>query len=476
MVMNGETAFSGSFGSVRQILSLLAVAGTVGAAVPFSVKTGLFNQADSTDLGLTAPVGLETITVFKPTASSDHYSNGVVAIGFKGYLYCMWQSSAVDEDAADTWVAYSRSADGKTWSTPAKIAGPGSADYKTSGGWWVNGDTLVAYVNVWPSSLSPEGGFAYYSTSTDGLAWSALKQVAMSDGTAMKGIMEQDPHQIPGGRIVGASHLQPGLLCNPIYTDDRSGIRGWKKAAYTPLTYTGTVTREIEPSLFRRSDSALVMVFRDQNTNYRKLAALSTDRGATWTTAVQTDMPDSRAKQSAGNLPDGTAYQVNNPVEGKRRSPLAIELSKDGKTFDKAFVLRQGGADLQAQKYTGVSKGLGYSYPKSTVWGDHLYVGYATNKEDVQLSKIPLSSIQLVTAAVESRDRSQLQVRVLSDRFLVEKPGAFRCELRNSKGRLVESVWGANRLEIGRGIDAGVYALKVSDGIRAESYLVAKGR
>lgn len=55
------------------------------------------------------------------------------------------------------------------------------------------------------------------------------------------------------------------------------------------------------------------MVFRDQDSSFRQLASESTDRGVTWATPVLTAMPDSRAKQSAGNLPDGTAFLVNAP-------------------------------------------------------------------------------------------------------------------------------------------------------------------
>jgi hypothetical protein len=32
----------------------------------------------------------------------------------------------------------------------------------------------------------------------------------------------------------------------------------------------------------------------------------------------------------------------------------------------------------------------GYSYPKSVLWGDHLYVAYAANKEDIELTRLPL--------------------------------------------------------------------------------------
>lgn len=384
------------------LVSAIAITGTLfgintkAADVPFSVKPNLFDQTQPNNLGLSTPKGAETYTVFHPTSSSTNkYSNCVVMASYKGYLYCQWQSSSKDEDAPDTWVAYSRSKDGIHWSEPMKLAAPTSNSYCTTGGWLVRKNKLVAYINVWPSNVSPKGGFAYYTQSNDGLKWNKLKQVTMADGSYMNGIIEQDPHALPNGRIICAAHFQPGLVVSPIYTDNHSGVHGWVRGSLPNLPFAGSSSREMEPSWFLQSDGAAVMTFRDQAGTYRRLASVSYDQGKTWSTPVVTDMPDSRAKQSDGNLPDGTAYMVGNPVNTKVRIPLAITLSKDGKTFDTAYVLRQGGADLPAQQYTGKYKTLGYSYPKSMIAGNYLYVAYSTNKEDVQYTRIPLSSISL---------------------------------------------------------------------------------
>jgi predicted neuraminidase len=157
------------------------------------------------------------------------------------------------------------------------------------------------------------------------------------------------------------------------------------------LPHDGKVSRELEPSLFLRGSCA-VMVFRDQAESFRQLASESCDLGETWTKPVLTDMPDARAKQSAGNLPDGTAYLVNAPGASKVRIPLAVTLSDDGQVFDRSYRLR-GKDDIQALRYPGQYKRPGYAYPKSVVWRDWLYVGYATNKEDVELTRVPLKGL-----------------------------------------------------------------------------------
>lgn len=363
--------------------------------LPYQVKKELFNQNELDSLGLHQPKNIETITVFKPNDSTDHFSNGVVMTVFKNVFYCQWQSSSKDEDSNDTWVAYSKSLDGKNWSTPKILSPSLDKGISTSGGWWIKGDTLVAYINEWPSNISPKGGFTFYKTSVDGLNWSDKKPVLMADGTPMNAVFEQDSKALKNGRIINAAHFQPGLIAAPVYTDDPLGIRGWKRASFKNLSIKNNVSREIEPSWFLQENSNLVMIFRDQNSSFFNLASISKDNGETWTTPKITAFPDSRSKQSAGNLANGFAYIINNPVQNKVRMPLAITLSKDGNNFKTAYVIRKGSKNIQQLRYKGKYKRLGYHYPKSFIFKDFLYVSYATNKEDVEFSKIPLASLTI---------------------------------------------------------------------------------
>ncbi len=386
------------------LLTGLAAIGLMAAAPadpPYRAAAGLF-QAGARDLGLKPAPGTQTFTVFAPGEATDRFSNGVVLMPFKGRLFAQWQSSARDEDAPDTWVAYSVSDDGETWRAPVALAHAGEGGLmRSSGGWWTDGETLVAYVNVWPDGFqSGAGGYAEYRLSRDGETWSEPRRVMGADGRPVEGVIEQDPHLI-GGRLMTGFHMRPGMIAGPFYTDDPLGLTGWtpgrmqnlpRDASGAAAEHEKRLSREIEPSLFQRGDCA-VMVFRDEELSFRQLASESCDRGVTWTTPVLTDMPDARAKQSAGNLPDGTAYLVNAPNSDRPRMPLAVTLSDDGRVFDRSFLLR-GAGDLQPLRYEGQYKRPGYHYPKSIVWNDALYVGYATNKEDVQVTRVPLSALR----------------------------------------------------------------------------------
>ena len=362
---------------VPLLLAALSCPGPAAAEAPFEVAAGLF-VAGADDLGLVRAPGAQTVTIFKPEVDTDKFSNGVVLMPFKGRLYAQWQSSPKDEDSADTWVAYGVSDDGLHWGTPQVLAAAGQGGrMHSSGGWWTDGRTLVAYINVWPTGFqSGAGGYTEYRLSRDGRRWSKPRRVMGTGGQPVEGIIEQDPHVLAGGRLVTAFHTRPGMMVAPFYTDDTRGIRGWTRGKLDLLPNDGKVSRELEPSLFLRGPCA-VMVFRDQDSSFRQLASQSCDRGASWSTAVLTNMPDSRAKQSAGNLPDGTAFLVNAPRTDRVRIPLAITLSRDGRTFDRSFLLR-GQRDLQPLRHVGEHTRPGYHYPKSVVWQDHLYVAYAT--------------------------------------------------------------------------------------------------
>lgn len=367
---------------------------------PYTVAPGLFNHDRPGDLGLLPAPGTETFTIFAPGPTTpDKFHNGVVLIGFKGRLYAQWQVSQRDEDTLDTWIAHSISDDdGRSWSAPSPLSPPTQVpgEMRSNGGWWTDGRRLVAFTNVWPTGFqSGDGGYAEYRISEDGRAWSAPRRVMGRDGKPVEGIIEQDPHALPDGRIITGFHQRPGMIAAPWYTDDPLAVSGWTRGRFDNLAHEGRVSRELEPSMFLRGGCA-IMVFRDQAESFRQLASESCNRGESWTRPVLTDIPDARAKQSAGNLPDGTAYMATAISNDKARIPLALTLSADGRVFDRSFLLR-GAGDLPALRYVGRFKRPGYHYPKSLIWSGYLYVAYSTNKEDIQVTRVPLSSLMQQT-------------------------------------------------------------------------------
>ncbi|MFV3128455.1 sialidase family protein [Niveispirillum sp. KHB5.9] len=377
-------------------LGLMTPVSTTAQEAPFAVAPGLFDATRPGDLGLKPAPGTETFTIHAPSAGSDLFHNGVVLVAFNGRLHAQWQVSQRDEDTLDTWIAHSHSDDGgRTWTPPAILSPPATVpgQMRSNGGWWTDGQRLVAFTNVWPTGFqSGDGGYAEYRISEDGENWSPPRRVMGQDGKPVEGIIEQDPHALPGGRIITAFHQRPGMIVAPFYTDDPLAVSGWVRGRFENLPHEGRVSRELEPSLFLHGACA-TMVFRDQAESFRTLASESCDGGESWSQPTLTDMPDARAKQSAGNLPDGTAFLATAVSHDKARIPLALTLSTDGKLFTRAFLLR-GTADLQPLRFAGRYKRPGFHYPKSLVWNGHLYVAYTTNKEDVQVTRVPVAALR----------------------------------------------------------------------------------
>ncbi|MGN0221600.1 MAG: exo-alpha-sialidase [Prevotella sp.] len=416
----------------------------------FSVTGSLFDATKKETMGLSYAPQSETYTIWaagSEAGNDNHYANGVVLTSFKGKMYCMWQTSLKDEDSQDTYVAYATSDDnGVTWSKSMTLCPSIDNGYCSSGGWLSTPDRLIAFINVRTTSIANSGGYTQYMESTDGKTWSAPADVKMSDETSLNGIFEQDPHVLSNGRIIGAAHFQPGLKLCPIYTDDPTGRTGWKKGNFT-YTDNGTQSVELEPSFFLQEDGKLVMIMRDQKGSYLTLASTSTDQGVTWTKAVKTNMPDSRAKQCAGNIPDGTAFMVNNPGRVTNSSgttwrvPLAITTSADGKEFTHSYLLRSGmDDDYPARRYEGKAKTLGYSYPKALISGDYLYVSYSTNKDDAQLTRIPIKNLSLNSTDVNDILASDESISIIGRTLKIHtRTACCIVEILDISGRLYAS-------------------------------------
>ena len=383
-----EKVFRPFKGNVSRFVGIVLLAMLFQACAPREnclpgVAERLFDLTDTVTLGLPQLPGCEKIVVHE----SPGYVNNVLITSFAGKFYCMWQSSARDEDTPDTRVVYSTSLDGLRWEATMDLALPTDSTFVAPGGWIQRGDSLTAILNYVCSLDRSNGGTAWYSSTYDGKEWTSSQPLRMDDGSPLQGMFEQDPLQLPGGRTVGAAHFRPGLRVNPVYTDDPSALSGWKEAAFPDGEGS-----PLEPSNYLASDGKLVMFFRDQASSFVKLASISVDQGESWAPPMRTNIPDSRSKQCAGTLPDGRVFWVGNPTGSKSRRILALALSADGYHFDKAFLLA-GPEDLPPRRSEGRYKTHGYNYPKGVVIGDTLWISLSINKEDAALFRIPLNAL-----------------------------------------------------------------------------------
>lgn len=378
-------------------LALLAVVLTHSAPAaepPIRTSAQLFNQKDPRSLGLPTAPGQHTL-LYRATKDSYKYSHHANLGVFKDRLYVAWSSGIEHEDENGQRVLYCHSDDGVSFSKPeVLIPDPDGLDGEmgsTCAGFFATETTFIAYYTRFVHSEPVhERNTVHAVTSKDAKNWSSPH-----DLTA--GFFIERPRRLLSGRLLmngqqpSRAHRQPRLR----YTDATDGLRGWKDATIPEAD----VYSFPEPTWFQRPDSTIVMLFRarSQKADGRLYASTSADNGVTWTRPVRTSYPDATARSSAGNLPDSTAFIINNPSHTPgpvprigHRIPLVISLSRDGSLFDRAFVIRN---EETTYRFKGTHKLPGWQYPGSIVWRSHLYVAYSINKEDVGITRISLAAL-----------------------------------------------------------------------------------
>jgi len=353
---------------------------------------------------------------------------------FKRVFYAVWDTQARDEHGPGQHGLLRRSADqGKTWtpveqlfpsldkyipSSEALIGGRYQGRIQTSNGFAVVDDVLYAVTEVDDHrgtsirnrkrfhagrlcrSINPNGTLG-------DMFW--LKKDAPKPIEGFPAYPAGDPKLV---KKINQFFQQPG---NEIQLDFTAPVPESDSStdAWTPFPVSDDNHRLIEqvPS-YSAANGTWVRLYRDagllgvplpdkgpkraleESKSRRNYASYSYDNCKTWTVPTRTSFPDACAKTDAGELPDGRIYVINNvlPLSTKHggRQLLGISLSRDGLNFDRVAVIRFIAPPM---RYEGRAKSGGYAYPDSVVVGDHLWVIYSVNKEDIEIARIPLSEL-----------------------------------------------------------------------------------
>ena len=376
---------------------------------------------------------IETTTLHTGTPEMGTFNHHSHITYFKGGFYAIWDIQARDEHGPGQHGLLRRSTDqGKTW-TPVEELFPAMDRYipssealtpgryrgriQTSNGFAVVDDVLYAITEVDDHRGTNvrnrkrfHAGRLCRSINSDGglgeLFW--LTEVAPEAVKGFPSYPAGDPKLV---KKINQYFQQPG---NEIQLDFSSPVpESAPGDVWTPFPISDDNHRLIEqvPS-YRAADGTWVRLYRDggllgveipdqgtrttleESKSRRNYASYSFDNCKTWTVPTRTSFPDACAKSNAGRLPDGQVYVINNvlPLSTKHggRSLLGISLSRDGLNFDRVAVIR---FVVPPQRYEGRAKGIGFQYPHSVVVGDSLWVMYSVNKEDIQVTRIPLDEL-----------------------------------------------------------------------------------
>jgi hypothetical protein len=310
-----------------------------------------------------------------------------------GKLWIMWSDGRGVEDRVGQRVSFSNSEDGVDWCEPRFItpeppgSGVGSEFYGTrtdkgfryiSRGFWQRGGDLFAL-----AGLDEAAGFFGASLSLRAFRLNERDETWEDAGMIFDDAINNFPPKLlPTGEWMMTrrthDYRERGIH---VLIGGTEGINYWD--SYPISGTTDELTAE-EPLWWVLPDDNLMALFRDNRHSGYLFRAYSTDNGRTWTPPVQTNFPDACSKLNGLRLSDGRYVLVSNPNPSeppnpRKRDPLAISISDDGRVFHSMGYLVGG---------------RWVDYPHVMEHEGHLYVTFSGGKQSVEILKVRIEDLE----------------------------------------------------------------------------------
>lgn len=273
--------------------------------------------------------------------------DGLVAAWFSGLL-----------ESRPTVVIQVSRHNGRGWSLPVEVASGRCDDGKRCACWNpvlfqpADGPLMLFY----KVGRTPRDWWGMCTTSDDsGRTWRKPRRLAQG----MPGPVKNKPVELAGGALLSPSSTEgDGWRVHLEHSTDRGET--WVKVG--PLD-DGDTQGAIQPSILSHSDGSLQLLCRTRQG--RVAESWSGDGGFTWTEMRLTGLPNPDSGTDAVSLADGRQLLVYNRST-RRRSPLMLALSRDGRIWQDALTLARGFGE--------------YSYPSVIQSADGLvHITYSWN-------------------------------------------------------------------------------------------------
>lgn len=298
-----------------------------------------------------------------------------------GDLLISWLSGSDTEPAPDNCVLIARSTDGgKTWAQPSVFIPAGKHAAHVTNMYRTEDSTLVALGAHWPAEDEYTTWYYFRMTSDDdGRTWTEPQPFTLLDNRASLGrrIQLDDGRWLfPGtcfqkratplhgdfiaiaatgseSQAASLSQQFPELNTNKFSRFLHGCTAFLAGDGYIPeFKPLGRIDNRplglIEPSVVQLTDGTIVMLMRAEWGGFL-WESRSPDRGATWTPAAPTDIPNPSSMAQLLRLHDGRIALVLNPTGGEvgrrgPRDPLSVWISDDEmKTWGQKVVIASGG-------------------------------------------------------------------------------------------------------------------------------------
>lgn len=263
-----------------------------------------------------------------PTTPSCHASTIVEA---KSGLLAAW-FGGTREGHPDVSIYVARFEDGK-WSKPVEVLDGVQADGRRFPCWnpvlfRPEGGPILLFSKIGPS---PSEWWGVVQTSEDdGRTWSAARRLP----EGILGPIKNKPIALPDGALLCPSSLEDDRLGWQIFIERTPDLgRTWTRTG--PLN-DGREIGAIQPSILSHPGGRLQILARSRQG--KVVEAWSDDQGRSWSPVALTGLLNPNSGIDALTLADGRHLLVYNPV-AKGRTPLAVALSPDGKSWRDALTL-----------------------------------------------------------------------------------------------------------------------------------------
>ena len=327
--------------------------------------------------------GIENINVHTAEADGYHFLLGASIIKFGEVWICSYgQSKEIENDNTSRFACKYSYDNCKTWSEEVVIADTAGGYSRGHGVLYDDGETLWAFC---PKATfdgtavfeNIEFAMEAYTLDTDTMIWTFKGVVMEADFWPLC-----EPIKLANGDVLIA-----GLECES--GNDKAAVaiaRGGDLSSFERVIVPSKISMWGESTVIDYGDR--LVLFARTNKGYVGVSQ-SADYGRSWTSLELTDMAATASKMYAGTLSSGSRYLIYN--YGGTREKLAITVGNtDGSYgFNNIYLIKDG---YEKNSLFGFSKQ--WAYPYAVEEDGYLYVVYSENKEDCELSIIPVSSLE----------------------------------------------------------------------------------